>query len=126
MDPLIPESIVKAATINSYNEFMVILGVIVAFFFIVIIAKILPNRVQLFTAGMELKILKKYKFGDIIKINNIDWCISHFNSYRIIFSRVLEWDKKEGTIKLSQDEDLSIDYTTFYKMKIHRLGNCRS
>ncbi len=126
MNTAIPEGIIKAATLASYQYVMIIIGVLVAFFFIVIIAKILPNRVQLFITGVDIKITKKYRFGDIIKINNDRWYIDHFNGYRITFRKVINWDKGNRSIELDQDEDLSIDYITFYKMKLHRLGNCRS
>jgi hypothetical protein len=123
---MIPEGVVKAATITSYDNVMVIIGVIVAFFFIVIIAKILPNRVQLIIAGINFKISKLYGCGDIIKINGESWYIDHMNTYRITFRKVVDWDTSDKEVKMNKKEDLSIDYITFLKMKIHRLGNCGS
>jgi len=126
MGPVLPEGIVKAAAFTSYEYVMIVLGILVAFFFIVIVSRIIPNRVQLFLAGVSIKIAKKYVCRDILKINGGEWYIDHLNTYRIVFSKVIEWNKTERWIKLDQDVDLSIDYITFLKMKIHRLGNCRS
>ncbi len=123
---MLPEDLIRTATEQGYNDLMVIIGIVVAFFFIVVIAKILPNRVQLITTGISLKISKKYKCGDIIRIGDTDWYLDHLNAYRMIFRKVIKWDKTARTIQLDQDEELSIDYIGFLSRPIHKIGNCRA
>jgi len=120
MEPIIPEGIIKAASMDIYSWIMIGIGVVVAFLLVVAVSKNLVNMAWSFNIGLSLKLTKKYRCGDIIKYNSNDWCLDHMNTYRIKFKQVIDFDDKY--IILS-NEELSISYVDFLKMKILRVSH---
>jgi len=120
MDPIIPEGLIKTASIDIYSWIMIGIGVVVAFLLVVAISKNLVNMAWSFNIGLSLKLTKKYRRGDIIRYNSNDWLLDVLNTYRIKFKQVIE--VKDNQITLS-DKELSISYVDFLKMKILRVGH---
>ena len=119
---LIEAGIVKQGAIDVTQIIVIGVVVVVLFMIYILIKRNFADMAYNSNIGKFIKMFKSYKTRDILHIDGKDWYVDNLNSYRIKFLEVLEWDKKEGTIKLS-DNELSIMYSVFLKMKIHRKGH---
>lgn len=117
--------ILASASISLWSIIVGVIGVIVAFFMTVALAKNLSNRAWNMMLGWEVKWKKQYQCRDIFMINGAVWYLDVLNGLRLEFTSVKDWNKEEGTVTTYKGVTLSIAYVTWQHMKIHKLGTCR-